>query len=305
MSTDWHENFILTPAIAIPAERAALYRAAARGEFVRVRRSVYVPAAYWAGLDYDGRHRARIRAAQLLDPSLVFSHLSAALLWNLPVVGGDLSVPHALGDHSSGSRSRTGLRRHAIGAARHITIVDGVPVTGLAETCAHVAAGYDPEVSVPTLDAALVGDAVSREEILELLSRTPRSGGAVRGAWATRFADPRSGSPGESLSRVAIHRLRLPAPELQVRVEDVRGLAGVADFYWPDIRLVGEFDGVGKYLREGLTGGREPGEIVMAEKRREDRIRATGRGVARWGWDAARNPAKLRRILSERGLRAP
>ena len=127
----------------------------------------------------------------------------------------------------------------------------------------------------------------------------------MRGAWATRFADPRSGSPGESLSRVAIHRLRLPAPELQVRVEDVRGLAGVADFYWPDIRLVGEFDGVGKYLREGLTGGREPGEIVMAEKRREDRIRATGRGVARWGWDAARNPAKLRRILSERGLRAP
>ncbi len=304
MTTDWYDDYILTPAITIPAERAALYRAAARGAFVRVLRGVYVRAAYWDALDFEGRHRARMRSAWLLDPRLVFSHLSAALLWGLPTVGGDMSVPHALGDHSSGSRSRTGLRRHAVGRAEHYVVIDGLPATTLVDTCAHVAAGYEPEVSIPTLDFALAQTGVSREAVIERLVSTPASGGAVRGRWATAFADPLAGSPGESLSRVAIHRLRLPAPSLQVRVVDALGLAGIVDFSWPDHRLIGEFDGVGKYLREAFTGGRDPGEVVVDEKLREDRLRATGLRVARWGWDAARNPVKLRRILSEQGLRA-
>jgi hypothetical protein len=303
MDTAWYDDFILTPRITIPAERAALYRGAARGVFVRVIRSVYVRAEYWAALDYEGRHRARMRAAWLLDPTLVFSHLSAALLWSLPVVGGDLSVPHALGDHSGGSRSRTGLRRHAVGAAREHTVIDGLPVTRLAATCAHVAAGYEPETSVPTLDHALkLG--VSRDDVVTLLERTPLSGGRARGVWSTGFADALSGSPGESASRVAFHRLRLPIPELQVRIDDAEGLAGIVDFFWRDYRLVGEFDGLGKYLREVFTDGRDAGEVVVAEKHREDRIRATDLKVARWGWDAARDPSKLRRILSEQGLRA-
>lgn len=303
MDDDWHDDFILTPRITIPAERAALYRGAARGAFVRVIRSVYVRSAYWDALDYDGRHRARMRAAWLLDPTLVFSHLSAALLWGLPVVGGDLSVPHALGDHSGGSRSRTGLRRHAVGVGGEHVVIDGLPVTGLAATCAHVAAGYEPETAVPVLDRAL-GLEVSRHEVLELLDRTPASGGRVRGMWSTTFANPLSGSAGESVSRVAFHRLRLPIPRLQARIDDAAGLVGIVDFLWPDHRLVGEFDGVGKYLREAFTAGRDPGEVVVAEKRREDRIRATGLRVARWGWDAARNPSSLRRILSEQGLRS-
>ena len=304
MNTDWYDDFILTPTITIPGQRAALYRAVARGVYVKVIRSAYVRADHWAALDFEGRHRARMRAAWLLDPRLVFSHLSAALLWGLPVVGGDLAIPHALGDHSSGSRSRTGLRRHAVGFSREHTTVDGLPVTTLSDTCVHIAAGYEADVSVPVLDFALAHTEVSRDILLERLAATPASGGAVRGAWAVGFANPLSGSPGESLSRVGIHCLGLDAPDLQVRIDDARGLAGIVDFFWPDHRLVGEFDGLGKYLRDVFTDGREPGEVVVAEKNREDRIRATELKVARWGWDAARDTAKLRRILSEQGLRA-
>lgn len=304
MDHDWRDRFILTPAISIPGERAALYRGAARGEFVRVIRGAYLRSDDWESLGFEGRHLARIRAARLLDPDLVFSHLSAAMLWGLPIIGGDLTVPHALGEIRSGSRSRTWLRRHELSRPRAVAWVDGIPVTTLLDTLVDVAAAYDPELSVPVLDAALARTEVTRAALVEGLALVPTSGGAVRGRWAVGFADGRSGSPGESLSRVGIHRLRLPRPELQIEVMDAHGLAGIVDFWWPDVRLVGEFDGVGKYLREEFTDGRDLGEIVMAEKRREDRIRATDRRVARWGWDAARSAPMLRRILSEAGLRA-
>ena len=67
-------------------------------------------------------------------------------------------------------------------------------------------------------------------------------------------------------------------------------------------RRSGEFDGAGKYLREEYTGGRSTADIVMAEKAREDRLRALGAGVTRWGWVEAQNPPALRRKLLAAGL---
>ena len=117
------------------------------------------------------------------------------------------------------------------------------------------------------------------------------------------FADGCSASPGESLSRVAIHAAGLPAPELQMSFYDRRGFIGTVDFWWPEYRLIGEFDGKGKYLREEYTHGRTASQIVMEEKEREDRLRALGNGVTRWGWSIARSGPRLRAHLMEAGLR--
>ncbi|MFW8745876.1 hypothetical protein, partial [Mesorhizobium japonicum] len=118
------------------------------------------------------------------------------------------------------------------------------------------------------------------------------------------FADAASGSAGESLSRVAIHRAGLPAPVLQQRFDDAAGLAGIVDFWWPEAGVIGEFDGVGKYLRDLSGRGRDTAQIVIDEKRREDRLRALGFRVVRWGWRAARSRGELRSLLIRSGLRA-
>ena len=57
-----------------------------------------------------------------------------------------------------------------------------------------------------------------------------------------------------------------------------------ADFGRPALRTVGEFDGRVKYGRT-LRPGQSPGDVVFAEKVREDAVRATGQGVVRWIWD--------------------
>lgn len=47
--------------------------------------------------------------------------------------------------------------------------------------------------------------------------------------------------------------------------------------------MVGEFDGREKYGR-AVRPGDDVREVLWREKRREDRIRATGLAVVRWVW---------------------
>ncbi|MFM7211917.1 MAG: DUF559 domain-containing protein, partial [Actinomycetota bacterium] len=53
-------------------------------------------------------------------------------------------------------------------------------------------------------------------------------------------------------------------------------LIGYADMAWPDHKVIGEADGLLKY---------QDRSDLIAEKAREDRLRAQGWIVVRWTWD--------------------
>ena len=95
----------------------------------------------------------------------------------------------------------------------------------------------------------------------------------------------------------------MPAPVLQEAFYDERGKIGVVDFWWPDCKLVGEFDGRGKYLRDEYLSGRSTADAVLAEKAREDRLRALGLTIVRWDWATALDLALLEAKLRGAGLR--
>ena len=63
----------------------------------------------------------------------------------------------------------------------------------------------------------------------------------------------------------------------------VGGSTAYTDFGWSRQRTVGEFDGKVKYGRL-LKPGQDAGEVVYAEKLREDAIRDEGWQVVRWTW---------------------
>lgn len=67
-------------------------------------------------------------------------------------------------------------------------------------------------------------------------------------------------------------------------------LLGRSDFGWPELGTLGEFDGIVKY--SGRYGQTTQGALV-AEKRREDRIRDEGWQVVRWTWDELAEPSAL------------
>lgn len=121
-----------------------------------------------------------------------------------------------------------------------------------------------------------------------------------------QFADARSESAGESLSRAIIHEEGFVVPDLQYAVLNSAGvLVGRTDFYWEAIRLTAEFDGLTKYTgRLARPGADGPAgqDALIREKRREDAIRREGHGMARWIWADLFNRRRLVAILEQHNV---
>lgn len=262
-------------------------------------------AAQWRELDRHERYRRQAIGAALASRSRpILSHYSAARMWGIPIIGQWPSVVHVLASRATGTRTENGFRRHAGDPGeRRIVDVDGVRVTSVADTLLDLAATATFACAVTSVDHALRTRLTTTAELRSLLVERGIKHAPRRIQRVLDFATPLSGSPGESLSRVVIHELGFPPPELQMRFSDYRGHIGDVDFCWPRCRLIGEFDGLVKYTRDQYMRGRSIDQIVIAEKVREDRLRATGSSVSRWLWGTALHPKELYQQLTDAGLR--
>ena len=281
---------------------------------MRVRRGVYVDSADWPEAEREARHFVRMQAVSASMKSRpVFSHQSAALVWGLPVVTVPMS-PQLIAAGRVGVRSQRGIRWHN-DAVRDDEVVDvgGFLVTALdrtlvdlarccsfASAVAAVDAGIAPWISSPIIGRVR---GVERERLRDLIAAMPGRRGVRAARVSIDFADPRSGSAGESVSRANIHLTGFPAPELQVPLARYDGGIDVVDFDWPELGRFGEFDGWGKYLRAEYIGDKSIEEVLLAEKDREDRVRRHRPFGARWGWEIGRDPLKLHRHLVAHGFR--
>ena len=162
-------------------------------------------------------------------------------------------------------------------------MVDGVLITSPARTVFDVARSLPWEYGVAAADSALRLGLCSAEDLLDVLEAAARTPGASRAHRIIEFADAGAESVGESICRLRFAQLGLPAPRLQTVIPLADGSVARVDFDFEEYRTVGEFDGLNKYGRL-LKPGQEPGEVVFAEKIREDRIRDTDRQCVRFIW---------------------
>jgi hypothetical protein len=287
-----------------------LRRAVRAGDSARIHRGAYVSLDAWRGLSLDDRHRHQsLAAAHASRSHPTLSHHSAALLWGIPIVEDHPKTVHVLSTPATGTRSEGGFRRHA---TQFPTIglidVDGVAVTNLERTLVEFTVDNSFRSGVAAFDWAFGTERrgepprTTKEAVLQMAARLQLIKGGRKLQRALEFADPRSGSPGESLSRAVMHEWRFPVPELQTEFRDSRGLIGFVDFWWPQHQLIGEFDGKGKYMDVELLMGKTPAEVVIAEKKREDRLRALGPRVVRWDWLSTWRHGRLPSQLIDAGL---
>ncbi|MCW0216434.1 MAG: hypothetical protein OJJ54_24050 [Pseudonocardia sp.] len=260
------------------------------GSVATLARGTYLPSDDARLREPRSRHALRVRAAlPRLAVGSVASHVSAAVLHGLDVWDVPLDRVHVTRVGSGGRISRR-LHVHVAPLdADEIVVVDGVAVTSLARTVTDVARTVDFVRGVVVADSGLIGtrDArgtLDRGALDVAVERVARWRGGPAALRVARFANGLAESPGESRSRIAMRDAGLPPPVLQQPVRTADGvLVGRADFGWPDLRTVGEFDGRTKYGRL-LRPGQDPGEVVYREKLREDAIRAEGWSVVRWTW---------------------
>ena len=278
-------------------------RAMGEGYLIRVHRGVYARPPENDLTPARDLHRLKVRATySLAGPDSIVSHLSAAAMHGLPLIGRWPDRVHVSRVDAEGGSSSPGIVSHRTDDIPEMVMTEGVIVTSIIRTLVDVACTSSFAVGVAMTDFAMRLYGLTIDELLNELERVAPEYGRKVARQAFEFADGRSGSPGESLSRVQAHLLGYEPPELQVNVTTVKGRFDV-DFGWLGVRRFGEFDGLVKYTRDAYLKGRPIQDVVVEEKEREDAIRAkTGNSFVRWLWKDALVPAVFDRILREAGV---
>jgi very-short-patch-repair endonuclease len=268
-----------------------------QGILVRVRRGCYARGAWWAGLQAAGRRRQFIHAhahgtRTTSAGGFVYSHTSGASLRRLHLWDvNDLVHVTQSGRPSSISHGRGVVAHTRSLVSRDVSFVEGLPCTSLERTVVDCCLMFNLRQSVILVDhAARLGADLSllRSHCAALAGRN----GVVALRRALELADPRSESAGESLTRELIHRLRIPAPDLQYEVHTHLGRHRL-DFAWPDRKVALEFDGKSKYFDYRPTN-----DVLFDERRREKALMEDGWTFLRVEWKDLFNEAEFKyRVL--------
>ena len=292
-----HGWFSRADALAAGYSNSELRRRLRAGQWSRLCRDVYVEPGSWPVGEQSWErarrlHLLRTRAvADRMGGGAVVSHQSAAVLHGLPSWGLDLTkvqMTKPVGRARSDLVTDVHRSRFEPG---EVTVVDGLRVVSPARAIAETACASSYEVGVVLADAALHHRLVTPEALVTTADRHHFWAGSPAARGAARFADGLSESVGESRLRVLMANHGVPPPVLQAEIRDETGrLIGRVDFLVAG-RLIVEFDGAQKY------GG--VGDVVLAEKWREDRLRACGYRVLRVSWADLDEPDALAdRILA-------
>lgn len=270
------------------------------GTLVRLRQGCYVRGSYWSTLSETGRQRMRVILHNFgtLDTSgrgYVYSHASAARLHGLYLWQADTHI-HVT---QPGKRSATGVGKDTAVHARALAVdetvvIDHVRATSLERTVIDCCLSMSYRQALILTDHALrLGASLAK---LLAVADTLRAHRGIRTLRRVlQHADPRSESPGETLTRDLLRQLNIEAPDLQVWIPTREGRYR-ADFAWARQRVVLEFDGRSKYFDYRPTD-----EALLRERQRETALIEAGWKVVRIRWkdlfDEAAFKARILAVL--------
>lgn len=235
----------------------------------------------------------RIDEAKTNPPPEVFSHISAALIHNLPI---SHPVTHQVEVVRPGTNRKfksIHVRGNLI-PKEHRATINGAEVSTLERTLIDVARSYNLDVSVPMIDDALHRKLTTREKIRATLAQCLEKRNAAKVRLAIDLADSRRESPAEAVAAVRFyeHGITGLEPQVTFRADSVNREIRV-DFCHRRARLIIEIDGIGKlYLGSGV-----PRQELEEERRREQWLRDEGWQVIRISWKELFQEAKFYDIL--------
>jgi very-short-patch-repair endonuclease len=201
-------------------------------------------------------------------------------------------------DRGNSARSGRATRLVGLSIRRRVefetSIARGFPVTSRIQTVADLGIRAGLIESVVALDMALRRKLVALPELMQWVDVHPGVCGITRLRRAVALAEPATESPMETRLRLILVLAGLPGPKVQVSRRDESGMfLGRPDLYYPDRRLVIEYDGA--MHRESLA----------ADNRRQNRLVDAGYRILRFtATDVLDTPASVIAIVS-RALNGP
>lgn len=271
------------------------------GRWRRLRKGVYVDGADFGSLSPWKRYEVRVHAFLLTNPDAVLCLESAAVVHGIPLFGETKDI-HVFATGAKTTTRNGDVCFHTSEDCREIVRVGAVRVTSVPDTISDLARVLPPAKALAAVDAVISPVQGGVHCVAELRERGSfqqnRRGVRVR-EWVWEHADPRSESPGESVSRAVIRWAGFEDPVLQQEFR-YEGVLDRTDFFFPSCGAVGESDGWGKY---DLSDPAAAEEHLRTEKFREDRLRRNGHPMARWTQGAAWKVDPLCLALERAGVR--
>ena len=285
------------------------------GALVRVRRGLYLPADLWNSYKPWEKYRVTIQAVhELAQNPPVFARESAAQIMGLPLLRIPQEVQSVLPPTAKGGQSSHGVRRVlAVEGDSPPWRMFGLLVTPPPQVARDLAIRLPLTHALPVMDKVLSHHILpgspphtqlnfTENHVIASAALLKSAVQRTRVERVVRLANGSSESAGESWSRAIMILNGFPSPFLQQAFWDDRGFIGLPDFDWEEFKVLGEFDGYEKYSGQKYLKGKTPSEVVVAEKIREDRLRARGYRVVRWVWDDLRDARRLVALLNAAGL---
>jgi very-short-patch-repair endonuclease len=215
---------------------AGLGRGAIQHRVKTRRLHLYHPGVYLVGRPSLEPLGAEMAAVLFFRSHAVLSHRTAATLWGLlQPTPGDVVVTVVGVDR----RARPGIRVHRTQHLdrRDIRLRHGLPVTSPPRTILDLATDPDLEEAIAVAQAR---DYASLDEIRAALARSPRCKGAARLRALLETGEDSGLTRSWTERRM---RALLKAAELPQPLANVPLLGYVADFLWPELKLIVETDG--------------------------------------------------------------
>ncbi|AMM22099.1 hypothetical protein AX769_20555 [Frondihabitans sp. PAMC 28766] len=286
-----------------------LRRREKRDELHRVAEGCFVLSSEWASLRPRERHVLQIRAlAPRIGAGRVLSHVSAAALFGWADLDTLPAPVHLIDPSAQRSRRRTNALIHAgrLTSAEIVT-VDGLAVTSPMRTAFDLAHDMPFAGAVAAIDSALHFEVLDKEALSRAFAEFPVRPRRDQAAAALRFSDKDAEAASESLGRIVLHELGAPRPVLQKKLYDNARFLGRVDFFFAEQGVALETDGYGKYTEARYLKGRDPADVFVDEKRREQDLHLSPelRTVVRCEWRDLRAPRRLRRLLLGVGVPVP
>ncbi len=295
-------------------------RAVEDGALARIAAAKYLDGAVWRGLWPDQRLLARVIAVSgNRDLRGYFWRESAAVLHGLRLYRPPHDRAHLLLPGGATARSSTFITRSIDQVAEgEVGLLRGIPATSLARTVLDLARLAPPELALGALDHALhlrfgrhrgIPNSPGVVEWLERLRgdalSIPHRRGVRRALRVIDLADAGAESVLESLGRLRFAQLGYRV-STQAPVTHSDGRLSYFDLELDDLDILCEIDGRSKYLDADLRKGKTAEEVVIAEKRREDRARGlTPKRVIRLMHDDLRTPDSFRAAVRHFGIPSP
>lgn len=250
---------VISTTRATGAERQRIIRGWRNDEYVRLAPGHYIESGQAGDLTREERIRARIVAYACTAPRSAVVGISAAHLWGFPVAdshraleqqGIELASFVARTRRSGVVRHRRlGRRSHAGSVHSHETDFGTVLVTDALTTALDLSRWATLDDSVRALDYGLAHELFTREEVEQRVVTLGGVKGIADVQLAFQLASAGSESPRETDVKLLLWRMGMPVPWQQAEIRSRRGVwLGRVDFFYPDLGLIIEYDGAGKYL---------------------------------------------------------